>query len=288
MTAKVVVICLCYNHEKYVEEALSSVLAQTYPTELIVVDDASSDDSVRIITEFVKLHSDRTIQTLFFERNAGNCKAFNTALELTNADYIIDLAADDILLADRVEEGVKNMELNQSIAINFTNANYINEEGEFIKSHYEINKAGDAMVKVPQGNLFHHILERYFICSPTMMYRASFFKEIGGYDETLAYEDFDIMLRLSRNHPFSYTDRILVEKRVLSASMSSKQYKKGSRQLESTLNICKKTFQLLQNKREKKAFLRRVAYESKQAFIHKRFLLFVAFINLEVKTILQK
>jgi glycosyltransferase involved in cell wall biosynthesis len=288
MTVKVVVICLCYNHEKYVEEALSSVLAQTYPTELIIVDDASSDDSVRIITEFVKLHSDLAIQTLFFERNVGNCKAFNSALELTNADYIIDLAADDILLADRVEEGVKNMELDNGIAINFTNANYINEEGEIIKSHYPINKAGDATVKVPQGNLFHHILERYFICSPTMMYRTSFLKKIDGYDETLAYEDFDIMLRLSRNHPFSYTDRILVEKRVLSASMSTKQYKKGSRQLESTLRICEKAFQMLQNKSEKKAFLKRVAYESKQAFLYKRFILFIAFINLAFKTILQK
>ncbi|WMN10815.1 glycosyltransferase [Marivirga salinae] len=288
MSAKVSVICLCFNHEKYVEEAMNSVLAQTYPTELIVVDDASSDNSVRKINDYVKQHSNINIQTLFFEKNVGNCKAFNSALELTNADYIIDLAADDILLPDRVEEGVKNMELNPKLAINFTNANYIDEEGEYMKSHYSINKKGNATVHVPHGNLFHHILARYFICSPTMMYRASFFKEIGGYDENLAYEDFDLMLRLSRKYPFSYTDRILVEKRVLNASMSTKQYKRGSNQLESTLKICKKAAEMIQDKIEKRALLKRIAYEAKQAFVYKRFLIFIAFIKLGVKIILQK
>lgn len=288
MSAKVAVICLCFNQEKYVEEAMTSVLAQTYPTELIVVDDASTDHSVEKISAFIKQHSEVNIQTLFFEKNVGNCKAFNSAVELTNADYIIDLAADDILLPDRVEEGVKNMESNPKIAINFSNANYINEEGRFIKSHFAINEEGESKEKVPQGNLFHHILERYFICSPSMMYRATFFKEIGGYDENLAYEDFDLMLRLSRNHPFSYTDQVLVEKRLLIVSMSTKQYEKGNRQLESTFKICKKAYQMIQNKREKKALLKRIAYEAKQAFIHKRFLLFIAFIKLGVKIILQK
>lgn len=288
MSARVAVICLCFNHEKYVEEAMNSALAQNYPVELIVVDDASADNSVRKIRDFVKLHSDINIQTLFFEKNVGNCKAFNSALELTEADYIIDLAADDILLPERVEVGVKNMELNPRVAINFTNANYINEEGRFMNCHFDINTYRESKVEVPQGDVFHHILERYFICSPSMMYRASFFKEIGGYDESLAYEDFDLMLRLSRNHPFSYADQVLVEKRIVNASMSTKQYKSGSGQLESTLKICKKAFEMVRNKREKRALLKRIAYEAKQAFVYKRFLLFIAFIKLGIKIILQK
>ena len=52
MKARVAVICLCYNHEKYVQEALKSVIDQTYPTELIVVDDSSTDSSVEKIKEF--------------------------------------------------------------------------------------------------------------------------------------------------------------------------------------------------------------------------------------------
>jgi glycosyltransferase involved in cell wall biosynthesis len=288
MQVKVVVICLCYNHEKYVQDAIQSVLNQTYPTELIIVDDASTDNSVQKIKDFIDLHPDKNIKTLFLNENIGNCKAFNKALELTDADYIIDLASDDRLLPQRIEKGVRNMERDRDVAINFTNANYIDEQGAKLKTHYKIDESGHSTEVIPEGDLFHHILSRYFICSPSMMYRSSFLKEIGGYDEDLAYEDFDIMLRLSRNHPVSYVDDILVEKRVLSNSMSHDQYKKGNKQLYSTLMICHKAFSMLQNKREKKAILKRIFYEAKQAFLHKRFILFFAFINLAVKTILQK
>lgn len=288
MQVKVAVICLCYNHERYVQEAMQSVLDQTYPTELIVVDDASTDKSVHKILDFIDLHPDKNIKTFFLKENVGNCKAFNKALELTAADYVIDLAADDRLLPKRVEEGVKNMEQEQNVAINFTNANYIDEQGAFLKSHYDTNKDGRSKEDFPEGDLFRQILARYFICSPSMMYRSSLLKEIGGYDEDLAYEDFDIMLRLSRSHPFSFIDEILVEKRVLSNSMSHKQYKRNNKQLASTLKICYKAFGMIQNKREKKALLKRIIYEAKQAFIHKRFILFIAFINLAFKTILQK
>ncbi|SMG08784.1 Glycosyl transferase family 2 [Marivirga sericea] len=288
MSAKVAIICLCYNHEKYVEEAMESVLNQTYASELIVVDDASTDNSVDKIRNFIKQHPEENINSMFFDENIGNCKAFNAALMTTDADYIIDLAADDVLLPTRVSEGTKNLDVNPSVAINFTNAEYIDEYGRFIKSHYLTDQKGMAKERILEGDVFKELLQRYFICSPTMMYRASFLKRIGGYDEELAYEDFDIMLRLSRSNPFSYTDKVLVKKRVLKASMSTKQYKKGNKQLESTLKICKKAFLMIQSEGEKKALLRRIVFEAKQAFIHKRFLLFSAFINLGVKTILQK
>jgi len=288
MPVKVAVICLCYNHEKYVQEAMESVLFQTYITELIIVDDASTDNSVEKINECISLHSDKEIKSLFLKENIGNCKAFNQALKMTEADYIIDLAADDVLLPNRVAEGVRNMEANLQIAINFTNALYIDKAGKELKSHFKVGQDGKTVELVPDGNLFHHILERYFVCSPSMMYRASYLNEIGGYDEGLAYEDFDIMLRLSRNHPFSYTDEILVKKRVLPTSMSKKQYKKGNQQLISTLRVVEKAYGMIRNKEEKRALLKRIIYESKQAFINKRFLLFLAFTNLCFKTILQK
>lgn len=288
MKNKAAVICLCHNQEQYVEDAMSSVLQQTYPTELVVVDDASSDNSVKVIQQFIDSHPDENIKTLFFKENLGNCRAFNAALELTEADYIIDLASDDVLMPERVELGVEDLDSNCHSAINFTNANYINEEGHFLSTHYPVNEMGCSTIKVPTGLVFKNILERYYICSPTMMYRASFLRSIGGYDETLAYEDFDVMIRLSRKHPFSFTDKVLVKKRILPTSMSKKQYKKESKQLLSTLKICYKAYHMLQTKSDKKALIKRLIYEGKQAFLHKRFLLFFAFITLEFKTILRK
>ena len=64
------VICLCYNHRSYLQEAMESVLSQTYSNlQVIIVDDASGDGSQELIKEFIKYHDD--IQTVFLPDNVG-------------------------------------------------------------------------------------------------------------------------------------------------------------------------------------------------------------------------
>ena len=287
MKAKVAVICLCYQQAAFVQEALQSVLEQSYPCELIVVDDASKDNSVALIEQFKKAHINSNIKSLYLSENVGNCKAFNLALKMTEADFVIDLAADDMLMQTRVERGVENLTLFPDVAINFTNALYIKASGGHLNNHYPIDSNGKSTIVVPEGDVFGDILESYFICSPTMMYRATFLREVGGYNEDLAYEDFDLKLRLARNHPFSYTDEILVKKRKVLGAMSTQQYLNSNRQLDATYQICKHAATLVHNKREKNALIKRILFEGKQAFIHKRFKLFVAFANLWIKSILK-
>ena len=122
------VICLCYNHEKFVKEAIKSVLCQSYSNiQLIVVDDASTDGSKNVIaemlegtsTEFITLHS-----------NLGNTKAFNKGFAKAKGKYIIDLSADDVLIQNRVEKQVAFFEeCKQSIGVIYSDAIYIDEEG---------------------------------------------------------------------------------------------------------------------------------------------------------------
>jgi glycosyltransferase involved in cell wall biosynthesis len=287
--SKVAIICLCFNHEAFVAEALESVFQQTYKNwELIVVDDASVDNSASKIEAFKKKNSSVNLQTIYLDKNIGNCKAFNKALALTNADYIVDLAADDVLLPERVALAVEAMETNNNIALNFSNANYINEKGEILNSHYPVDSEGKTKIVVPEDDVFTEIIKRYYICSPTMVYRASYLKKLGGYDENLAYEDFDIKIRLARHYPFSYTDRILVHKRVLKSAMSQKQYKRGNLQLASTFIICCKIYLLINNRTEKKALLKRINFEAKQSFLYGRVHIFFNFTRLWVKTFLKK
>lgn len=283
---KVAVICLCFNHEAYVKNALASVVQQTFNDwELIIVDDASEDNSTAMIEQFVQENNSYPIRTIFNPENLGNCKAFNKALAITDADYIIDLAADDILLSERLAEGVKNMDELPEVAINFSNANYIDASGNFLNVHYPVNDAGKAIEPIPNGNVFTDVIRRYFICSPTMMYRGGYLRAAGGYDENLAYEDFDLKIRLARLYSFSYTDKVLVQKRVLPTSMSQAQYSRGNKQLNSTFIICRKIYHLVQNKEEKSALLGRIAYEAKQAFLFMRMTLFMKFSSLWVKTV---
>src|SRR4051812_17801652 len=103
----VTVICLCYNQEKFVREAFYSVLRQTYRNiQIIVVDDASTDESVKEIQSILPAD----ILFIPLEMNLGNCKAFNKALTYANGKYIIDFATDDVMTLQRIEKQVQFFE----------------------------------------------------------------------------------------------------------------------------------------------------------------------------------
>lgn len=259
------IICLSYNHERFVSEAINSVLQQTYQNiELIVVDDASTDGSIHVIRNKISTH--KHIRFLFLEQNLGNCRAFNKALNMASGEYIIDLAADDVLLPERVREGIMEFEKrSDEYGVNFTNAELINEDGTFLKHHYPVDTRGKALKSVPEGDLFEELLGKYFISPPTMMYRRKVLDHLGGYDENLTYEDFDFWIRSSRRFRYCYTDKVLVKKREVRNSRSQQQYRIGSKDLHSTFVVMKKALGLVETESEKKTWKKRTLYEMRKA-----------------------
>lgn len=98
------VIIPVYNAEKYIGEAIKSVLAQTYSHfELIIVDDASTDRSVEIIRSF----NDYRINLIQHDKNRGPGAARNTALEVARGEWVAYLDADDQWLPERIEKLIK-------------------------------------------------------------------------------------------------------------------------------------------------------------------------------------
>jgi len=256
-TPLVTVICLCHNQKDYVMEALESVLHQTYKlVQLIVVDDASVDGSKEVIRSFLK---DKTsIDFIDLETNVGNCRAFNLALQKAKGEYLIDLAADDVLFSNRIEEGVEIfIKSKPSIGVHFSDAELIDARGNHLSYHsYRFPH-----YTIPQGDIYKETIERYFICSPSMMFRKSLLDTLNGYDETLSYEDFDFIVRSSRITNFSYSDEPLVKKRVLEKSLSTKQFTVHSNHQHSTYKVCEKIFYLNKNLEEQEAFSKRLLYE---------------------------
>jgi glycosyltransferase involved in cell wall biosynthesis len=277
----VTVICLCYNQARFVKEAIGSVLGQTYPNvQLLVVDDASSDDSVNVIREMVALNP--RIGFFPLSRNVGNCKAFNYGLRHAAGEYIIDLAADDILLPERVSSGVSALrEAGDSFGVNFTDADWLAENGTHLYRHS--GRFPHALI--PQGNIYKDLIARFFICSPTMMFRRTVIDALGGYDEDLAYEDFDFWIRSSRNFYYCYTPEVLVKKRLVGHSMSQKQFSLFSPQLKSTFRVCEKIMSLNRNKEEQKALAKRLLYETKICLRLLNFSLAKKYIKLYLKNI---
>ncbi|MCU0393035.1 MAG: glycosyltransferase [Thermoflexibacter sp.] len=262
------IIALCYNHADYVEQSLASVCGQSYPfIELIVVDDASTDKSTEVIKDFIAKQKDKNIQFVALMHNQGNCKAFNIGLAKAKGKYVIDLSTDDILLPDCVENQVKNLEgLEESYAAVFSDVYLIDKESMLIKTFYQ-RENGFLVQSVPSGDVYKHILARSFISAPSMMWRKSILEEIGGYDESLSYEDYDLWVRTSQKYKYYFIDKCLVKKRILKDSHGSSFYKrKNNKHLSSTLKVHYKALAQNQSEEENQALAVSVRYHLRLSF----------------------
>jgi len=258
---------------------MQSVLDQTYKNnELIVVDDGSNDDSASVIETFCKQHPQ--IKFIRLEKNAGICKAFNTAFKISTGDFIIDLAADDLLLPHRLASGVKSFEsLSKDVGVIFSDAEWIDPGG----NHIDFHSSKYPHQSIPQGDIYKDLIERYFICSPTMMFRRAVVETLGGYDEDLTYEDFDFWIRSSRTFKYHYAPEVLVRKRKLKNSLSEKQFRILNRHSTSTYRVCEKIFKLNKTKEEHRTLQHRVKYEIRQCIRTLDFLLVLKYWSLLMK-----
>lgn len=255
----VTVICLCFNHSRFVVEAIQSVLNQTYANiQLIIVDDCSTDNSVEIIKQLVSKHP--SIEFLPLPSNLGNCKAFNRGLALAKGEFLIDLAADDLLLPTRIEMGVNALQqAGQEYGVHFSDAELISETGERLGLH-STRFPHDS---IPQGDIYQELIKRYFICPPTVMFTHEVMDHLGGYDETLAYEDFDFWIRSSRKFKYIYSPTVLVRKRITGKALADEQFVLFSKHSRTTLKVCEKILKLNETLEEQKALSRRILYEIK-------------------------
>ena len=273
----VTIVLTAYNHEKFIRESIQSVFDQSYPfIQLIIIDNASTDATVSVIKDLKQSHPD----FIFIKNkiNAGLCRAFNQGLRLATGKYIIDLSADDVMLPNRIEKQVGAFEaLEDEYAVVFTNAQNIDEEGAFLSFHYKIDQFGKAVDYVPYGDIYKHVLERYFICTPTMMMRTSVLFEMGGYDESLQFEDFDFWVRSAVKYKYFYLDEVLTLKRNLRDSLSGKVYQKESGMLASYYAVCEKAYDLNRDQEEFDLLARRIRTFIRKCFYAQEFALALQF-----------
>lgn len=266
------VICLCYNQARFVKEALDSVVKQSYKNiELIVADDGSNDDSKEVIQEWLLDHDEVPFVNL--KENLGNTSAFNKGLRLAQGKYVIDLAADDVLISNRIEKQVAFFEQQgPDVGVIYSDANYISEKGRLLQRHFSNPRL------IPyEGDIYKRVIDTYFIPPPAMMIKKEVLDELNGYDESLAYEDFDFWVRSARSWQYAYQSEVLTLIRKSENSHSKGWYKKNDKQLYSTFMVCKKIQKLNQNKFEGLALIRRVKFELRQSCFsgnHDEFALF--------------
>ena len=137
----VTVLMPVYNGEKYLEEAIKSILNQTFKDfEFLIINDGSTDNSVKIIESF----NDPRLRLIHNESNLGLIKTLNKGLKLSNGKYIARMDCDDISLPKRLSIQVRFMEKHQEIGVCGSWVKIIGLEQSFINKYPQKHKEARA------------------------------------------------------------------------------------------------------------------------------------------------
>jgi glycosyltransferase involved in cell wall biosynthesis len=198
----VTVIAACYNHSTFLSECLESIRGQTFKqTQLIITDDASTDDSLSLIKSWIARYSVDCL-LLANDRNQGLCRTLNHALSYATGKYVAFIATDDIWLSEKLERQVAHMErLPNSVGVLYSDAYLIDEPGAplpgmFIESHRHFDR-------LPEGDILDALLVCPFIPAMSTLIRTECFDQVGLFDESLAFEDYDFWLRVAARYEFA-------------------------------------------------------------------------------------
>ena len=181
-----------YNGAKYIREALTSVLAQhLQPTEIVVVDDGSTDDGPRIVAEMAVTHPIR----LLHKQNGGQASARNFGVAATTSGLIALLDQDDIWYPDHLQDLTEPFLSRSNVTLGWVygNLDEIDETGNMIARAI----LSDEDERHPKRTLVACLREDMFVLPSASLISRAAFERVGGFDEGLrGYEDDDLFLRL--------------------------------------------------------------------------------------------
>ncbi len=179
------VIIPLYNVERYVEEAIKSIQNQSYKNiEIIVIDDASTDNTYQILKRIAE--RDNRIKLYKNQRNLKIVKTLNYALTLANGEYIARMDGDDISQLDRIERKVRFLMENKEFDLVGCSVKAIDIEGNIIgKTVYYSN-----------SDLLLRTLKYSTPVAHIWLARRNVYNKLNGYRELPGVEDYDFLLRM--------------------------------------------------------------------------------------------
>jgi glycosyltransferase involved in cell wall biosynthesis len=202
------VVIPCYNHAHFLEQAIESVLRQSYSDfEIIVVDDGSTDNTAEVVRRHPPVR-------YVYQENAGLSNARNTGLRHSHGKFLVFLDADDRLLPHALDTGVSCIREHPECAFVSGHCRVINATGAILPSPRQLRIEREHYLKLLRGGT-------YIWCPATVLYRRRVFDFVHGFDPELnPAADYDLYLRITRDFPVYSHGHVVVEYRQHSSNMS--------------------------------------------------------------------
>lgn len=219
------IITTSYNYNEYISETIKSVLAQTYSDwELIVVDDASTDESVNTIKSFCE---DKRIKLICHDKNKGLKKSIQTGLKYAKGEWIAFLESDDTLCPTALEERIKNCP--ENINFIFNSVNLIGEKDWIEEIQKQVSKTEEE--ELAKLSFPHNMFKMFDKKNPILTLSSVMIKKDLLIDELLnspvdALFDWWLYINLSFKNEFYYLPQKLTNWRIHSNSYIKKPHKK--------------------------------------------------------------
>ena len=240
---KVSIIIPVYNGERYVSEAIDSVLNQSYKDfEIIVIDDDSKDNTSNILRTYGKKIRWKS------QENKGQASALNEGIKMAKGRYIAYLDADDVCLPERFENQVEYLDAHSNVGLVYSDFYQINGNGEtqrIMKSH-------------PHDKFV--LLQNNYIPRSTVMHKRECLNGVGLFDESITGDDdWDMWIRISERFGMGYIGKPLVKYRVHKGNISLLRPKRLDRGRYMKMRILEKTYE----RRERPFWLKLILIRAK-------------------------
>lgn len=213
MSPRVTVLMSVYNDERFVGEAVGSILSQDYSDfELLVVDDGSTDRS----REVVRSLSDPRIRLVENPGNMGLTRSLNRGLSLAKGALVARMDSNDISHPRRLGMQVAYLDRNPDVAVVGTRARYVSTSGRVFRH------PGGWKPVTPLGIRWYFMFDSP-INHTSSMYRLEVVRDrFGGYDESFRVgQDADLWLRIAGRHAIANLPETLLDQRIDPSSLSS-------------------------------------------------------------------
>ena len=189
---QVTVLMAVYNGNRYLREAVDSMLGQTFTDfEFIIINDSSTDTSREILSTY----SDSRIRVVENEQNIGLTKSLNRGLSLARGEYVARMDADDRSHSERLQKQVAYLDAHPNVAVLGTQHNTINAKG-ILMPFWTIKRPVD-----PLAFRWCWIFDNPIAHSTAVFRRGIVWGVLGGYDENFrTSQDFELWSRVGRNN----------------------------------------------------------------------------------------